>query len=261
MKKAIIIGAASGMGRSLSKLLFNQGYQLALADINYCELKTLSAELGNNVIIKQIDVVAHAHARAILEAMIEELNGVSLFIYTAGLTDKTRQWKNEWLLYQVNAVGFAALASYVYDYWNGNDQDGHLVGISSVVAQRGLRQATAYCASKSFMKTYMQSLRHDIATKHRRIIITEIRPGYVRTPMTKQNEKVFWSISVEEASEKIYKAIIKKKKTAYLSLRWLIIGYLLLLIPDFIIHTKSIIKPITRLWQKIWGTGLLKTPA
>ncbi len=261
MKKAIIIGAASGMGRTLSNILFKQGHQLALADINYSELITLRHELENKVIIKKIDVVAHAHARAILEEMIGELNGVDVFIYTAGVADKTRIWKNEWLLYQVNAIGFAALASYVYDYWIGNDKQGHLVGISSVVAQRGLRQATAYCASKSFMKTYMQSLRHDIAAKHRSITITEIRPGYVRTPMTKENEKIFWSISVEKAAEKIYKAIGKKKKIAYLSLKWMLVGYLLILIPDFIVHASSIIKPATRLWQKKWGTKFINNPA
>lgn len=234
MKKIIIVGAASGMGRELAKIFFAGGYTLGLADINTAQLSILARELGGDLKTKNIDVSSYAMARNQLEELITELNGVDIFIYTAGLADKTRIWKNECMLHQVNAIGFAALCSFVYDHWRANNKKGHIVGVTSILAVRGIRQAIAYCASKSFMKIYMQGLRQDAASCRYGIDITEIRPGYIDTPMTAGNTNIFWTIPAENAARLIVKAIMKKSKVAYVPGIWRLAALILKMLPEFL---------------------------
>lgn len=240
MKKVIIIGGASGIGKQLAVLFYKMGYEIGIADVNKEKLQHISKEFNHTITCFAMDVSSHESARATLMQMINQMQGVDIFVFTAGLTDKTRLWKNENKLYQVNAIGFAALCSYIYDYWSSNKAIGKIIAITSVVANRGLRQATAYSASKAFMKTYIQALRQDAASKGLDISITEIRPGYVRTPMTENESRLFWSITVERAAECIYRAAMRNKKTSYLTFRWKLIGILLKIIPDFIFNLKSL---------------------
>jgi short-subunit dehydrogenase len=61
-------------------------------------------------------------------------------------------------------------------------QRGHLVGMSSLAQYRGLPSGAAYCASKAFLSHFLEALRVDLDSTH--VAVTDIRPGFVRTPMT-----------------------------------------------------------------------------
>lgn len=244
MNKVIIVGAASGIGREIAKFYHSKGCKLGLLDCNFTQLKTFVAEFSGNTIIREINVAVHCEARESLQSLINEMGGVDIFIYSAGITDKTKKWENENKLYQVNAIGFAALTSLVYDYYNMNNRGGHIVGISSVSALHGLKQSIAYCASKSFMKTYMEGLRHDAADKLFPITISEIRPGFVKTPMTENQKNVFWSCTAEHAAKVIVNAIERKKKIVYTGNRWFLIGNILQLLPEIFFSFRFKLKTV-----------------
>lgn len=236
MKKVIIVGAASGMGKETARLFANEGYTLGLADERLDLLEQVSTELPGNIVIRKIDVVRQFEAREILTELIAELGGVDIFIYCAGIADKSGVWENEYKLHQVNAVGFAALANMVFNYYRTNDKSGQIVGISSLLAMRGFRQAIPYCASKAFMRSYMQGLRHEAAANHLGITITDIRPGFVKTRMIENQKGLFWVSPVEKAAAQIASAISRKKKYAYISGRWEIVGLIWKYLPDWIVH-------------------------
>src|SRR5262249_19371720 len=66
-------------------------------------------------------------------------------------------------------------------------QSGHLVGISSLAGRRGLPKTSAYSASKAALSTFLETLRLDLARVG--IRVTDVRPGYVATPLTGRSRR------------------------------------------------------------------------
>jgi short-subunit dehydrogenase len=115
--------------------------------------------------------------------------------------------------------------TFAYGYFEKHPP-GQIVGISSVAALRGNPLAPAYNASKAYQSNYLQSLRIKSRKAGKDIRVTEIRPGFVDTDMAK-GDKLFWVASPEKAALLMYKAIIRKKRVAYISRRWRIFAFLL----------------------------------
>ncbi len=237
MPNAIIVGCATGMGKASAKQLAEKGYRLGLADYQVDLLDAFSKELPGEVLTCKINVAHHKEAREQLGFLIERLGGVDLFIFCAGIRDdKTQRWESENQVYQINAIGFAALTHFVFNYFRNNGKKGQIVALSSILAMRGFGFATPYCASKFFIRGYLQGLRHQSAVQKLGISITEIRPGFVKTPMTENQKNLFWVSSVEKAAKQIVTAIDQKKKWAYVTKRWELVGLLCKFIPTALLN-------------------------
>ena len=241
MPNAIIVGCATGMGKASAIRLAGKGYRLGLADCQVDLLDAYAKELPADVFTCKINVAHHIEAREQLGVLIERIGGVDLFIYCVGIRhDKTQSWESENELYQVNAIGFAALTHFIFNYFRDNKMMGHIVGLTSILAMRGVDFATPYCASKFFMRGYLQGLRHQSAAQKLGISITEIRPGFVRTPMTNNQRNLFWVSSVEKAAVQIMQAIDRKKKWAYVTKRWELVGLLFKFTPTAMMNLLKI---------------------
>jgi short-subunit dehydrogenase len=112
-------------------------------------------------------------------------------------------------------------------------KSGHLVGISSIASIRGNEVAPAYAASKAFVSTYLEGMMRKTAKAHLPIAITDIQPGFVDTPMAKA-DKLFWVASPEKAARQIFSAILKKKEKAYITKRWVLVAWVLKLLPRYL---------------------------
>ena len=84
MKKAIIVGASSGIGRALAKLFANDGYVVGLVARRLPLLLELQQEIGNRAFVKQIDVSNTLDAMPRFSEFIQEMEGVDLIIISAG---------------------------------------------------------------------------------------------------------------------------------------------------------------------------------
>jgi short-subunit dehydrogenase len=113
---------------------------------------------------------------------------------------------------------------------------GHLAGISSIAALRGSWEAPAYNASKAFASNYLEGMHAKAVKSGKPIYVTDIQPGFVDTAMA-QGEGLFWIASPQKAANQILEAIRKRKRHAYITRRWRLIGWILKLLPDFI-YTK-----------------------
>jgi len=80
---------------------------------------------------------------------------------------------------------------------------------------------------------YLQGLRQKAGKLKLPIYITDIRPGYVDTAMA-QGDYLFWVLSVEKAAYQIFRAISRKRKVAYITSRWSVVGLVMKLLPDWI---------------------------
>ncbi len=236
-KKAIIIGASSGIGKALSKVLSKNGYILGLIARREELLKDIQNELPNKSFIKKIDIT-QPNAADLLFDLIKEMNEVDLIIVNAGVGYSTSSkdwekeifdWSKEKDTIDTNVTGFTAMTMASYHYFL-KQKKGHLVGISSVAALAPNSGSPAYSASKSFVSSYLQGLYVHAYKSKLPIILTDIRPGFVDTKMA-QGEGIFWKASKEVAASQIYQAIKKKKSIVYITKRWRLIAWILRCIP------------------------------
>ena len=234
MKKAIVIGASSGIGLELAKLLSTNGYIIAIMARRLILLNKLQEELANEVLVKQLDVANIDTSMNILNELIEEMGNVDLVVLSAGngeLNEKL-EWQLECETIATNVLGFTAVANIAIKHFM-DKKSGHFVAISSVAAIRGGSVSPAYNASKAFISNYLEGLRKKVKRLGMSITITDIQPGFVDTAMAK-GEGLFWKSSAEKAATQIYGAIKKKKSHLYVTKRWKLIAWLLRAMPDYL---------------------------
>jgi short-subunit dehydrogenase len=236
MDKAIIIGASSGIGRELAKILSKEKYSLGLAARRSELLLKLQGELNTKSYVKSIDISKQDEAMRKLSELIDEMNGVDLIIITSGIgyINKELNWNKEKETIDVNVTGVTSMINVSLKYFLEKNS-GQLVVISSIGCLRGNREAPAYNASKAYISNYLDGIRCKVEKSKADITITDIRPGLIDTDMAK-GEGLFWVQSPQKAAYQIYKKVKQKKKIAYVTKRWGVIALLLRHIPDWIYY-------------------------
>ena len=230
-KKAIIVGASSGIGEALAKQLSNEGYVLGLIARREELLLDLQKNLPTKSYLQKIDVADLDDSSKQFTDLLEEMDGVDLVIISAGtgFINYELDYSKEIKTIQTNVSGFVVIADLAFNHF-AQKKSGHLVGISSILALCGNDAAPAYNASKAFVSNYLQGLRKKSIKENLNITITDIKPGYVDTEMAKGGG-MFWVAPVEKAAKQIIDSIKKKKHHAYITKRWRIIGWLLKILP------------------------------
>jgi len=220
MKKAIVIGATSGIGAVLAKLLVDNGYKVGITGRRAELLNQIKAENPTAYLTKTFDVTDTTLSIQKLNELATELGGLDLVIISSGTGDINGQldFTIEKRTIDTNVLGFTCVADWAFNYFE-NQMSGHLVGISSVGGLRGSRRAPSYNATKAYQINYLEGLRQKAGNLKTQIYVTDIRPGLVDTDMAK-GEGLFWVMPVAKVAEQIFKAIQKKRKIAYVTKRW-----------------------------------------
>ncbi|OJU81627.1 MAG: oxidoreductase [Chlamydia sp. 32-24] len=234
MKKAIIIGASSGIGKELAITLAKNGYEVGLMARRIELLEVLKNEIPTKTHVGHIDLSKVPEAIEKIKNMIQAMQGVDLVVINSGtgFLNPELDWSKEQQTLDVNVYGFCAIAGEVYKFFAKEGQ-GHVVGISSIGALRGNPIAPAYNASKAFMSNYLEGLRKKAFQEKFPIVVSDIKPGFVDTEMAKGEGK-FWVATPQKAAEQIYSAIHKQKQHAYITHRWRLISWILKLMPNWL---------------------------
>ncbi|MFP9192520.1 SDR family NAD(P)-dependent oxidoreductase [Natrialbaceae archaeon A-CW1-1] len=252
---AIIVGASAGIGEALAHELADAGYAVGLAARRTERLKAVGAELPTQAYVATMDVTDVEDARTGFFELVEAMPSVDLVVLSAGVGTGNRdlEWAPERETIDVNVRGFTALATAALEHFesresrerdeyegDGNgtqngDTDGHLVGISSVAARFGNPNAPAYNASKAFVSTYLEGLRHRQATREADVTITTVEPGYVDTEMLLSDDP-FWVASPETAAAHIARAIRQERSHVYVTRRWRLVSWLFELLPEPVVR-------------------------
>ncbi len=238
MKNAIVFGATSGIGKSLTKILLKEGYTVAITGRRLEQLIELKNEYPEQVLVKQNDIQDVKDVEKVFNEIVAEFGTIDLVIQSTGVVyiNPKLEWDKEEQSINTNVLGVTRLYTLAYNLFR-KQQFGHLVGISSIASIRGNRSAPVYFASKAYQKAYLESLYIKTKSiKSKKVFITEIRPGFVDTVMADTLEDgVFWLVPLEKAVKQIYIAIKKKKRVAYISKRWQLIAWVLKLSPAWLL--------------------------
>lgn len=235
MKKAIIVGATSGIGRELARLYAESGWLVGATGRRQDLLYTLQLEYPNNIDTECFDVTSHGSI-AHIESLIKKLGGLDLLIYNSGYGDVSEKLDLELdrATVDTNVNGFIEIVNFAFNYFV---QQGHgqLATTSSLASIRGNSHAPAYSASKAFQSVYFEGLHMKTKKLNVNVHVTDIQPGFVDTKMAKSNAR-FWVASPQKAADQIYNAIDKKKWRVYITQRWWLIAKMMKWMPDFIYH-------------------------
>lgn len=235
-KRAIVVGASSGMGAELVKRLAADGWQVAaIARREQPLVELKSAAPAGAVHVHAHDVTNTGEIPGLFEEVVRELGGLDLFIFAAGVMPEVGaeeyNTEKDFLQFAVNLGGCVAWTNEVALYMQ-SARAGIIVGISSIAGDRGRKPNPAYHTSKAAMSTYLESLRNRLSSFD--VHVCTIKPGTVLTPMTEGMEGLKWPIPVEAAVSDILKAIDKKKNTAYVPFRWQLVSLVIQHIPSMV---------------------------
>ena len=236
MKNAIIFGATSGMGKSLTEILIKEGYKVAITGRRLEKLEALKKQYPNQILVKQNDIQEVDAVEKVFNEIVSEFKTIDLVVQSSGVgfVNPKLDWNKEHQTVLTNVLGVTKLYVLAYKLFK-EQQFGHLVGISSIASIRGSRAAPVYFASKAYQKSYLEGLYIKTKSiKSKKVFVTDIRPGFVDTPMA-LGEKLFWMVPVEKATKQIYTAIKKRKRVAYISKRWVLVAWVLKIVPAWLL--------------------------
>ena len=203
-----ITGASSGIGKSLAIKFANEGWQVAASARRENLLKELN-DTNPNIHSFPLDVTDSEKCIAISNEIISKLSNIEVCVFCTGIHDpkSERSLNLEKIkkIMEVNYFGTVNSINSVYNYFK-KKRSGHISMISSVAGYRGLPAGGAYCASKSALTTFAESLYFDM--KRFNVKVSVIHPGFIKTPMTDQDDFPMPMIrSPEFAADEIFKGL------------------------------------------------------
>lgn len=183
---AIVMGATSGIGYEVALALARQGWRVGVAGRRADILKKMVEETAGIVAYEVIDVTV-PQATDALHRLIGKMGGMGLYFHSSGIgyQNTALDADKELRTIETNCLGMARLVGAAFRYFEQHTEaEGQIAVISSIARTRGLGAAPAYSASKRFTSHYMESLCQLKRIKGlRHLHLTDIRPGFVRTPL------------------------------------------------------------------------------
>lgn len=234
MKKAIVIGASSGIGYEVARLLKEEGWTLGVAARREDRLQTLKQGAEDRVKTAQIDVTQESSKDG-LNQLITSVGGMDLFFYAAGVGRQNRDLTEdiEMKTVQTNAVGFMRMIGEAYRYF-AEHGGGHIAAISSIAGTKGLGPAPSYSATKAMQATYLQALEQLAHTQGLKICFTDIRPGFVDTDLLSGTHQYPMLMKPEPVAKAIVKAVHQKKHVCIIDWKWRLLTALWRRIPRWL---------------------------
>lgn len=230
-KRAVIMGATSGLGYEVARLLLADGWKLGLAGRREENLRELQSEFPEQVCIKAIDVKDSNSDKALL-ALIDELGGMDIYFHSSGIGYQNAKLDADIELntLETNGTGFTRLVGTAFRYFKEKGR-GHIAVISSIAGTKGLGIAPAYSATKKFQNTYIDALEQLAGMQKLNIRFTDIRPGFVATNLLNDGKNYPMLMKTPYAAKLIVKAVRKHKRVAVIDWKYAILVFFWRLIP------------------------------
>lgn len=238
-KRAIIIGATSGIGYETARILLEEGWILGIAGRREEKLKAFQVQAPSRIHYRAIDI-REEEAGFHLLSLIEETGGMDLFLHCAGIGHQNLKLTPylETDTAETNVTGFIRMVNTAFHYFSRKGE-GHITVISSIAGTKGLGAAPAYSATKRFQNTYIDALEQLAFLQNQKgIRFTDIRPGFVRTELLNDGKNYPMLMNPEKVARRIVRAIHRKERITIIDWRYRLLVWAWKLIPS-------------RLWKRL----------
>lgn len=234
MMKIVIIGASSGLGRRMALDFARIGCRVGIAARRSAPLEEIKHLYPSNVAAMTIDVTAPDAVRRFYD-LIELIDGMDIFINAAGIgfADPDLDDAKLSTTLRTNVEGFARLTAAAYRYYRdtANVSQGQIAAITSVAGTKGIGVAAAYSASKRFQQTFLNALEQLAYQQQVNVAFTDIRPGFVDTPLLAEGRDYPMLMTVDRVAPLIETAILRCRRVYTVDYRWRAVNALWRLVP------------------------------
>ncbi len=220
-KRAVVVGASSGIGEAIARKLAQEGYLVALLARRKETLDSICAEInqeaGESIASAYgHDVTAYDEIPVLFQQVLKDLKQIDVFVFVSGIQHKVGfseyNFEKDREMIEVNLLGAMAWMGQAAAFFERMGA-GHLVGISSVAGDRGRVGSPAYNTSKAGMSTYLEALRNRLTRSG--VHVLTVKPGFVQTVLLEGAKSTFGVISPEKAAKDIWRAIRRRKQVIY----------------------------------------------
>lgn len=231
MKKAIIIGATSGIGQEVAKCLLLDGWQIGVAGRRQSALENLQRAAPDQIQIQTLDVTQE-DAGEKLNMLIDKVGGMDLFLLSSGIGFQNTNLNMEVELNTAytNVEGFIRMVDTAFIYFRKSG-GGHLAVINSIAGTKGLGVAPAYSATKRFQNTYIDALEQLSYLQKLNIRFTDIRPGFVATDLLNDGKHYPLLMDAAKVGRHIAWSLERKQRIVVIDWRYRILVFFWKMIP------------------------------
>lgn len=238
-KTCWIIGASFGIGESLVRKFFENGYDVAISARSKDKLEKIASQLKskniaeNKIIVVECDVGNYESFQKAQNQILEKFNKIDLAIFAPALYEIMNIFdfdiKKAHQITEINLNGTLSFLHLIVPQMV-KQKSGQIALIASVAGYVGLPNSLAYGASKAGMINLGEGIYNQLASKN--INLSIINPGFVDTRLTKKNNfKMPFIISQDDAANEIYQGLLKKKFEIHFPKKFTFFIKLLKLIP------------------------------
>lgn len=238
MSRAIIIGATSGIGLEVARVLTQQGWQVGIAGRRQERLQEIQRTDLNVVATQQLDVTRPDAPDRLLQ-LIGKMGGtVDLILHSSGIgyQNVNLDMERELATVETNALGMTRIVGTAFNYLAERpDHEAHLAVISSIAGTHGLGAAPAYSSTKRFVSHYIECLQQLCTIRRlRHIHLHDIRPGFVRTALLADGHRYPLQLDPHRVAEDIVRNILRGRTVITLDWRYRLLTALWRLVPRWL---------------------------
>lgn len=213
-RRAIVTGAARGIGAATARRFCEAGASVVLADRDGSGARTAAAELtaaGHDAHAREVDVTDDAALARVIGEAAEIMGGLDLALANAGvlsvspLAELSRAEFERTL--EVNVLGTFLTFKHAYPYLKAAG-GGALLCTASQAGVHGYRDMSAYCASKFAVVGLVQSLAQELAQDG--IRVCAVAPGITETGMYEElatERGLLWDLDREAAAVELRRTV------------------------------------------------------
>lgn len=233
-RKAIVMGATSGIGMEVAKLLAERGWLVGIAGRRVDRLEALRQSQEGIVCSQQIDVTASDAPERLLK-LIEKLGGMDLYFHSSGIgwQNNTLDMEKELKTVETNGVGFVRMVDTAFNWFAERQMAARIACITSIAGTKGLGAAPAYSSTKRFQSHYLECLSQQARMRHLDITITDIRPGFVKTDLIAGSNYPL-QLDAKNVAKSIVGSIEKGRSVKVIDWRYAVLVFFWRLIPRWI---------------------------
>tara|TARA_Y100001936_G_scaffold198820_1_gene199973 strand:- start:7878 stop:8630 length:753 start_codon:yes stop_codon:yes gene_type:complete len=216
MALAWVTGAGTGIGRAVSLELARRGWIVAASSRTESRLGSLAeeaAKLGGSVIPMALDVTLRDSVDVLVHHIENEIGPIDLAVLNAGTYVQFGASEFSVEAFQdqfdLNVMGTVNCANPVLKFMRDRES-GHIAVVSSLTAYRGIPFASAYGATKAALTNMCEALKPEL--EQFGVDISVIHPGFVKTPLTDQNEfPMPFLMEANDAARRIVDGLERRK--------------------------------------------------
>lgn len=233
MKRIMIMGATSGIGYETARIFLEKGYVVGVVGRRIENLYHLEEKYRGRCFVGAIDVTSD-DAVSRFKKLASDMGGMDIYLHVSGTgaQNQTLEPSVELTTVQTNCTGFTRMITAAYAYFVSKG-GGHIAAVTSIAGTRGLGAAPAYSATKRYQNIYIDALSQLSSMQGKHIRFTDIRPGFVDTPLLK-NGAYPMLLDARKVAARIYGAVNAGRRRVVIDWKYALIVAIWRMIPEFI---------------------------